>query len=341
MAAEHVLVPVNEATDVASARRIAAQLAQRSEFAGDAGALAIIVTEAATNLIKHAGGGDLLMRAVSNGAGCVMELIAVDRGPGMPWLDRCFTDGYSTVGSPGNGLGALARLSGFHDVYSIGGKGTVLLAHVGAPVRPGPWSPNTPLQYSAINIPYPGEETSGDAWSIHAAPERTRFMLADGLGHGVFASAASAAALELIREPTNASPADVLTSAHERLRATRGAAAAVIDVDRSLGFVTFAGIGNVSACIVAQPPAPRRQMVSINGTLGHEMRSVRQYQYPLEPESLIVVHSDGLSTHWSFEKYPGLFERHTAVIAAVLFRDFRRPRDDASIIVARTRGRVG
>jgi len=166
-------------------------------------------------------------------------------------------------------------------------------------------------------------------------------MLADGLGHGVFASAASAAALELIREPTNASPADVLTSAHERLRATRGAAAAVIDVDRSLGFVTFAGIGNVSACIVAQPPAPRRQMVSINGTLGHEMRSVRQYQYPLEPESLIVVHSDGLSTHWSFEKYPGLFERHTAVIAAVLFRDFRRPRDDASIIVARTRGRVG
>jgi hypothetical protein len=66
------------------------------------------------------------------------------------------------------------------------------------------------------------------------------------------------------------------------------------------------------------------------------MRPAQQYQYPLPPDALLVVHSDGLSANWSLEKYPGLFFRHPAVIAAALFRDHRRQRDDATIVVVRS-----
>lgn len=85
----------------------------------------------------------------------------------------------------------------------------------------------------------------------------------------------------------------------------------------------------------------RRQMVSINGTVGHEMGTARQYQYPLEPGAVIVLHSDGLSTHWSLDKYPGLFQRHPSVIAGVLFRDCRRVRDDVTVVVARVGSGAG
>jgi hypothetical protein len=76
-------------------------------------------------------------------------------------------------------------------------------------------------------------------------------------------------------------------------------------------------------------------MLSTNGTLGHEMRAAVQYQYPLSRRALVIMHSDGLSANWSLDKYPGLFQRHPAVVAGVLFRDHRRERDDATVVVVR------
>ena len=47
------------------------------------------------------------------------------------------------------------------------------------------------------------------------------------------------------------------------------------------------------------------------------------------------MHSDGVKTHWTLEDYPGLVRRHPGLVAGLLFRDFRRERDDATVIVAR------
>jgi serine phosphatase RsbU (regulator of sigma subunit) len=193
------------------------------------------------------------------------------------------------------------------------------------------------LQAGAINIPYPGEEVCGDAWHCDVTASRTRFIVADGLGHGVFAAEASRSTIRCIGESTRAQPAEAIEDAHLRLRATRGAAVAVADVDLASRRVTFAGVGNVAGAIVSSA-GTKRQMVSINGTLGHQMTRARQYEYPFEADSLLILHSDGLSANWSWDKYPGLFQRHPSVIAGVLFRDFRRIRDDATVVVARWAG---
>ena len=53
---------------------------------------------------------------------------------------------------------------------------------------------------------------------------------------------------------------------------------------------------------------------------------------------LDLIHSDGIGRHWTFDDYPGLIERHPALVAGVLYRDHQRGRDDATVVVVR---RVG
>jgi len=75
--------------------------------------------------------------------------------------------------------------------------------------------------------------------------------------------------------------------------------------------------------------------VSLNGTLGHEARAFREYSYSWEHDAVFVMYSDGLGSHWSLDDYPGLWLRHPALIAAVLYRDFSRQRDDVTVVVGR------
>jgi hypothetical protein len=97
--------------------------------------------------------------------------------------------------------------------------------------------------------------------------------------------------------------------------------------------VRYAGVGNIATTLWA--PGETRSLVSHNGIVGHEMRKVQVFEYPLPPQGMLVMHSDGVSTRWQLEKYPGLALRDPAVVAAVLYRDFCRGRDDATVVVAR------
>ena len=323
-----IIVAVQEKTDVAEARRCAA------EFAGFdqryAGALNIVVTEVATNLIKHGHGGHVVIHRTGLRSGSPVDVIAIDNGPGIPDVARCLADGYSTAGTPGTGLGAISRAAGFLDIYSAPNKGVVLAARVG----PASESNHQRYEIGAVCAAYPGESVSGDCWGFDATGASWRLALGDGLGHGFFAAQASDAGIEAVMNERQAPPSVALDRAHQLLRATRGAAMSVADIDPGAGAVSFSGVGNVAGAIV-QDATTRRQMLSTNGTLGHEMRPAVQYQYPLSRGALVIIHSDGLSASWALEKYPGLFNRHPAVIAGVLFRDHRRQRDDATIVVIR------
>jgi hypothetical protein len=73
----------------------------------------------------------------------------------------------------------------------------------------------------------------------------------------------------------------------------------------------------------------------MNGTVGHSMGRVQQFTYPYDKQAELIMHSDGLATRWSVEQYHGLASRHPALLAGVLFRDYSRKRDDATIIVSR------
>jgi hypothetical protein len=77
-------------------------------------------------------------------------------------------------------------------------------------------------------------------------------------------------------------------------------------------------------------------MVSHNGTLGMSQRRMQQFEYRMDPGSLLVMHSDGVSTRWDLRHRADLINCHPAIIAGVLYRDFSRERDDVTVVVIAT-----
>jgi hypothetical protein len=160
-------------------------------------------------------------------------------------------------------------------------------------------------------------------------------MIADGLGHGTFAARAAAEAIKLFNKDPKFSPRGTLAAIHAGLRSTRGAAIAVAHIDTEEKKLIFGGIGNVAATLTANGQV--RRLVSLNGIAGHAAQRIQEFVYPYSgPDMLLVMHSDGLGTSWNLDHYPGLTVRHPSLIAGVLFRDFRRDRDDSTVLVIRS-----
>jgi anti-sigma regulatory factor (Ser/Thr protein kinase) len=316
-------IEVADASQVADARRRAvAVAASRGEHALPEGALALAATELATNLLKHGGGGRLLVGADGGG----VDLIAIDRGRGMADVDACLADGYSTAGTPGNGLGAVRRMAQAFRIVSWPARGTAVYARLGAPADAG--------LPAAVAVPKPGEEVSGDGWSVQRDDDGMSLLVVDGLGHGTEAALAANAAIEQFGRSRGAGPAEMISALHFAMRPTRGGAVAVARVDWRTSTVAFAGLGNIAGTLAGADGQVRR-MVSHNGTAGHVARKVQAFDYPCG-DGLLIMHSDGIATSWSLGAYPGLANAHPMLVAAVLYRDWARGRDDATVVVART-----
>ena len=321
-------IPVTESSQAGFARRTAAALAARLGFnEEDQGKVALVVSEAAKNLVAHAREGQILLRPLYTGSHVGVELLALDKGPGMADVDRCMRDGFSSAGTGGVGLGAMKRQSTLFDIHSVPGVGTALLAQLWSSKPPE----SEPVQVGVVCLPKPGEEVSGDSWAVDRKEGRAFFIVADGLGHGPDAARASRAAVVSFMEQGARSLVELLQGMDQELRSTRGAAVSVAVLDG--GQLHYAGVGNIAGAVVS--PTGVQRMVSMNGTLGHQALRKQQFSYAWGAGASLVMCSDGLATQWKVDGYPGLLLRHPSLMAGVLYRDFFRGRDDVTVLVAR------
>jgi hypothetical protein len=164
-------------------------------------------------------------------------------------------------------------------------------------------------------------------------PSRSLLVVTDGLGHGALAAEASCAALRVFREHAAKSPGAILERMHLALRATRGAAVGIAELDFASRNLCFSGVGNIAGTILAEGTG--RSTVSHNGTVGHELHKIQEFNYPFPKGALVVIHSDGLARHWRLDRYAGLATRDPGLIAGVLYRDFQRGSDDVTVLAAR------
>jgi anti-sigma regulatory factor (Ser/Thr protein kinase) len=327
---------IDDPSHVGGARRAAAELAASLEFdATQAGKIGIAVNEAGTNIVKHAGRGRLLLRALECDGTAGIEVIALDSGPGINDVAASLRDGHSTQGTMGSGLGALSRLTHDFQIFTQPGKGTALRMEVWSkPLNHRPQA----FEYGGLCLAYPGEPVSGDGWAARAYRDQLTVLVADGLGHGVDAHLASRAATDVLRARPQDEPLAIIEACHAALARTRGAAVAVAKLVVSGQRGSFAGVGNIVARVETGGGTRGRNLVSYNGTVGHALRKVQEMAFPWPVGALLILHSDGLGTHWDLASYPGLIGRHPALIAAVLYRDYDRGRDDVSVVVIRNCG---
>jgi anti-sigma regulatory factor (Ser/Thr protein kinase) len=314
---------------IGTARRAAVALAERQGWPETVtGRIALVATELATNLVRHAGGGTLIVqRAVPDGG---LEILALDRGPGIASLPEALRDGYSTAGSSGSGLGAIGRAADQWDVFSAPGAGTVVLARFREDSRR---SPPAQLVVGGVSLPHPGESVCGDAWAAARTPTGLSVMVVDGLGHGTPAAAAAAAAVQVFQERVGASVVEIVEDTHAALRATRGAAVGVATIQPEAGRLGFVGVGNIAGTLVRAGES--RSLVSHPGIVGHQCHKIQEFTYPWGPGSLLILHSDGLQSRWQLGRHPGLAERDPTIVSAALYRDHVRGRDDVTVVTAR------
>jgi anti-sigma regulatory factor (Ser/Thr protein kinase) len=324
------VLPISDASGVADARRAAAALAVSLEFGETAaGELALAVTEAATNIVKHAREGAIVARIVERGGVEGIEILAIDKGPGIGNVAASMRDGHSTTGTPGSGLGALQRIASGLEIWSRPGGGTLLRFEI----WPKAVQDGAVATAGVICTQKSGEDFCGDGWAVLQGRGRIVVLVVDGLGHGFEAATAARAAIETVQGKAHLDAVNLMDAMHGALRPTRGAAAALAMLQPESELCTFCGIGNISASIRSNGAS--RSMVSQNGTLGHSVRKIQDFQYPFPKGSLLLMHSDGLATHWDLAAYPGIEIRHPAMVAAALYRDHSRGRDDLTVLALR------
>ncbi|MFF9274573.1 SpoIIE family protein phosphatase [Streptomyces griseosporeus] len=347
-------VPVHDSTRVRDVR-VAAETACRDVGldARRTANAALVATELATNLLKHAGGGRVVVNLVDGpepgGRTPAVQLVSLDHGPGIPDVAAALRDGFTTATtSLGAGLGTCRRIADGFDLYSVRGRGTVVLARIDpapaavpaqapgpAPV-PAPAPRRTAARVGGINVPLAPADHSGDAWTWARSGPLLTFMLADGLGHGTKAAHASATAVDALRRSAHLPPAEILRRLDTALRPTRGAAVAVAQLDHDDAHLSFAGVGNAGARL--RTGDRWHHLVSHPGIVGAAFpANVPVQRAPWTDGSLLVLHSDGLPSRWTPPDEPHLLTRDPALIAAAVLRDASSAaspaRDDTSVAV--------
>jgi anti-sigma regulatory factor (Ser/Thr protein kinase) len=323
---------VEDESQVGAARREVGALCHDLGFNETRAAqAALIVTELATNLCKHTAGlgGELIFRPFEADDATGLDILSLDQGPGIANMTQSLRDGYSSVGSAGNGLGAINRLSSVFDFFSAPGKGCALFSRLW---KDAPPALSPVLSVGAVCLPVHGEQACGDAWAMRAGRNGAVFMLADGLGHGPDAAAAAHLAVSIFEKNALRSPHELLTLIHSGLRGTRGAAVVVAEISLATRVVRFAGVGNISALMHSgERSIP---LISYNGTAGVEARKIRETSTAWPEDASLILHSDGIVTQGaSLKEYPGLAHKEATLIAGVLFRDHQRVRDDSTVLI--------
>jgi len=321
--------PVSEVNQIGEARRVAEGITRDLGFSPhETGIAALIVTELGQNLVKYGQNGQLVLRKM-NGADEGLEVLSLDSGPGMGDIPRSLSDGYSTSGTPGTGLGAVKRKSSLFDIYSAPSLGTAIVSRV---LRAGSKPSRMPLEIGVVCVPLRGQNVCGDSWAVYQDAERAVIMLVDGLGHGPDAAEASGEAVKTFDRHSNLDVATILTNVHEALRSTRGAVVAAAEVELSTGKVQFSGVGNICSRIVEWSTS--QHMVSLNGTAGLAAK-FKVFDYDWARSGVLIMCSDGLTTHWRLSAFPGLIAAHPSLIAGILYQNFYRGRDDVTVMAAR------
>lgn len=291
----------------------------------------IVITEIGTNVLKHASGGEIIIRLVETPAPG-LEILSIDRGPGMADPAKMTEDGISTTGTLGHGLGSIKRLSDQFQIYSLPKWGTILLCRLFnqpvatmRPARSGIFP---------ILLPKPGETLCGDIYSWKANAYFIKVMLGDGLGHGMIANqVAQKAAIAFQKSPYN-TPHQILTDVHNQVKGTRGLVATVGVFDLTNKIWQFCGVGNISSRL--HDAISSKSYVPYNGIIGVNIpRQLESQTVTNQNGKQLIFCSDGISSRWDLSKHTGAFRFDPSILSAIIYKDYARYSDDTSVLIVK------
>ncbi|ORT55655.1 SpoIIE family protein phosphatase [Streptomyces sp. CB03238] len=310
-----VHVAAAQARDVARACSLPGALPDRA---------AVLASELASNIDKHARNGAIYLQPAAAGSG--MDIIGVDHGPGIADIDLSFTDGYSTTNTLGAGLGAVCRIATDFTIRSEAEYGTLAHAWIADPQL----TRQPDAAVGALCLPAAGQRQCGDSYAVVRHGRTWTGLVLDGLGHGPEAAMAVQRAVRTFRPLADHGLAEILTAIDRALRHTRGAAAAAVRVhgDRA----EYCGIGNIRA-LALSPQGVQQQLIGQPGIVGYNMPPPRTHTLRWHSrDSVVLVHTDGIDHRWTWDASPTYLRLPPSLMVASLVHSHRRRRDDATAL---------
>jgi anti-sigma regulatory factor (Ser/Thr protein kinase)/serine/threonine protein phosphatase PrpC len=337
---------ITEWHQVSTIRRNIANFAHDIGFAiEEIDEISIVVLELAENLLTHkTERSKIICSKVTEGNKVGIQILSLDSGPGISDVKRAMNDGYSDKGTLGIGLGAVKRLSDEFDITSktrlsqlLGfdgreGLGTVIGARKW--LSAGNNSIDTKInemKFGILSRPFKGEKFNGDTVFLKFFNNKLMIAVIDGLGHGFEAEEAAQKAIECLNNNYHQNLDMIINQMKSDIRKTRGLVISIALIDYRKSLLNYVGIGNVTTRIYKSSESIRP--VNVNGMIRATIPNFRILQYPWSNDSIIVMATDGISEKNDPDKYPGLIDKHPMVLAGVLFRDYARLTDDATIVV--------
>ncbi len=340
---EQLVVHVSHGTEVEEARRAARQIAIVVGFAEKiTEEIVIVASELASNLIVHARDGMLVFTKITEHGRDGIQIESHDTGPGIADVNQALGDGFSSAGSLGYGLGTVNRFMDELEINSRRGPqaGTHIickrwLRKLGMSLVP------CPLSFGAATRCHPIMKENGDAFVIEKRGRCALVGVIDGLGHGQFAHRAAQAASQYVESHFEESVASIFRGAGRACRGTRGVVMALARFDWELDpmsaqvstRVSFASVGNIETRVFGSL-LPVHFAVN-RGIVGVNAKEPLVTEQQWEPNLVMVMHSDGLSSHWRWNDFPQLIEAPANVTAQRLLDALAKDNDDATVVVVK------
>jgi anti-sigma regulatory factor (Ser/Thr protein kinase) len=325
-------IPIDQLFDCAMAQKTARQFACGLGFGEQASEeIVLVVAELASNLVKHAGCGALTLRPLNNGERIGIEVETEDHGPGMRDVEEAFKDGYSTGGGLGYGLGTVNRLMDELEVSSTAALGTRILCRRWLRVEADMATVHG-WQVGVATRPRRLAAANGDAFVIHEWSGHLLAGVIDGLGHGEPAQEAALAAQAYVQSHYDSGLDKLFCGVSRACRGTRGVVMALARFESPTA-MTLASLGNIE--MRPWTGAKRLQITVQRGFLGVHEDHVRVQQHGWDPSWMLVLHSDGLRTHWQWTDFPGLEREPPQAVANKLLSVLAKKDDDATILAVK------
>lgn len=327
-----VQITVRDTLDCATAALRARDLAAKIGFLpAQVEEIVLAASELAHNLVKHAGQGVLTLRAVAKDDYAGLEILSDDEGPGMTDVVRSLSDGYSSSGTLGYGLGTVNRFMDDMEIESESGFGTHIRCQRWLR-KPQDLRPILAWDVAAASRSRRLAPDNGDAFVIHRWSENMLVGLIDGLGHGPLAQQAAVAAQNYIRDHYDLPLDRIFAGVGRSCKGTRGVVMCLVRFENSKR-IQFAALGNIEARICCGPV--RMPFAMPRGIVGMDEARVKVQTHDWDPNWLLVLHTDGLSERWQWDQFSGLEREPADVIAQRLLRDLKPRDDDATVLVAK------
>lgn len=330
----HVAFKANDRSYFAILKKEIHAIALKANFSDrKMGEIDIIVAEIASNLVKHAGGGQILVKLIEENEIQGIEIISIDNGPGMTDLNKMVTDGVSTTNTLGLGLGTIKRLSDNFHIYSQKNWGTVLLSRKFVKQQP-PHAKRQKAEIKSVVVPKPGEVFCGDGFYIVTTNDHIKLFLGDGLGHGPEAEKAVCEAGNAFADCTEIYPPAIIRHIDASVRKTRGLVGMVAVFDLMHQKWELCGVGNIATRIIG--PSISKNYMAYNGIIGLNVpRTLNAQEIIHEKGQSLTMCSDGLKSRWEPTRFTGILRQDLSVLAASLYKDYSRNIDDASIAICK------